>query len=79
MDAFHRRQVDYEAAVVGPVTWCTVAAAAHRDSETVPAGEFHRTLNVGNAGAARNQPWPSIDIPVPHPSGCLVAGMPTLD
>jgi len=56
-----------------------VAAAAHRDSETVPAGEFHRTLNVGNAGASRNQRWPSIDIPVPHPSGCVVAGVTTLD
>jgi hypothetical protein len=56
-----------------------VAAAAHRDSETVQAGEFHRTLNVGNAGAARNQRWPSINIPVPYPSGYVVAGVTTLD
>ena len=79
MDAFHRRQVDDEPTVVGPVTWRTVAAAAHRDSETVHGRRIHRTLNVGNAGAARNQRWPSIDIPVPHPSGGVVAGVTTLE
>ena len=56
-----------------------MAAAANRNSETVQLRELHRALNVGNAGAARNQRWSSINIPVPHSPGCFVASVPTLD
>ena len=38
-----------------------------------------RPLHVGNPGAARNQRWSSIDIPVPHAPGYFVASVPTMD
>src|SRR5262245_58417487 len=77
-DALHRRHVDYEASVIGPIAWRTVAAAAHRNSNTVSLGELHRALNVGNAGTARNQRWSTIDIPVPDPPGRFVTSVPAL-
>src|SRR5262249_15927074 len=78
-DALHHRHVDHEAPVVGPVTRCTVAAAAHRDDKTVQARELDRPLNVGNTGAARDHPCSPIDIPVPHPPGHFVARVLMMD
>ena len=78
-NALHWRHVDDEAAVVGAVARRAVATAAHRDAETMNPREIHRALHIGNAGAARNQRRPPIDVAVPHPARHVVASMPRLD
>jgi hypothetical protein len=74
-DAFHRRQVEDQAAVVGAVARRAVAAAAQGQRQAVGSGEVDGLLHVGGAGRAHDEGWTAVDVAVPHASRRLVAGV----
>src|SRR5262245_11526521 len=74
-DAFHRRQVENQATVIGAVARGAVAAAAQGQRQAVGSGEVDGLLHVGRAGRAHDEGWPAVDVTVPHAARRLVAGM----
>src|SRR4029453_80323 len=78
-DAFHWREIDHEAAIVGAVAGRAVAAAPPRHPELARPGEVHRLLDVGRAGAAGNERRLPIDVAVPDGPRRVVVGVSTPD
>ena len=74
-DAFHRRHVDHQAAVVGAIPGRAVATVAHGEPKSVRSREVHGSLDIGDAGAPCDDRGAAIDVAVPHPPGVLVARM----
>jgi hypothetical protein len=79
VDALHRGQVDDQATVVGAVARRSVAAAAHGHHDAGRPCEVERLLHIGDAGAARDERRPAVDVAIPHASGGLVAALLTLN
>ena len=79
VDALHGGQVDDQATVVGAVARRPVTAAAHGHHDAGRPCEVDRLLHIGDAGAARDERRPAVDVAVPHAPGGLVAAVVTLD
>src|SRR5205807_282496 len=74
-DAFHGRQVDDDAVVVGAEAGDAVAAAAHGQVEPVLAGEVHSRHNVAGIDTADDDPRTAVDHAVVDASCLVVVGV----
>jgi hypothetical protein len=52
-----------------------VATAAHREVEPLLAGEIHRGHHIGDATAAGNDGWRSVDQAIAHPARVVIVGI----
>ena len=73
VDAAHLREVDDEAAVVDRVAGHVVAAALHREQQTLLAREVDRVDDVRRPGALHDQRRSAIDQPVPDRARVVIA------
>ena len=74
-DPLHRRQVNDQAAIVGPVTGGAMAPAAHRHQQALRAREADCLPHISNPTAARHQRGTPVDVAVPDPPGGVVTGI----
>ena len=74
-DPAHRRQVDHQAVVDATEPGAVVAAAADGDGQAVLAPEVHRRDDVGDVGAAGDQPRPEVDHAVVERARRVEAGI----
>jgi hypothetical protein len=79
VDALHGGQVDDQAPVVGAVARCPVTTAADGHHDAGRPREVDRLPHVGDAGAARDERRPAVDVAIPHAPGGIVAALVTLD
>src|SRR5262245_23743534 len=74
-NALHGRQIDDQAAVVGPVSRGAVASAANRNEQPEQAREVDRVLDVRDPCASRDEGRAAVDVAVPHAPRLVEAGV----
>ena len=77
--AFHRREIDHQPAVTHRGAGDVVAATSHGDQKIALPRETDGGPDVGGAGAARDEPGPTIDRTVPDRAGGVVLWVAGLD
>lgn len=70
----HRRQVDQEPTLANCVSGDVVATAAHRQEQSIVAGQAHGAHHVTGTVAAHHSGWPPVDHRVPDRPRFVISG-----
>ncbi len=72
-DAFHRGEVDDQAAIAARQPGTVVRTSAHRERQALGARVVHRADHIGDIRAAGDQGRPLVDHPVDELAGLVIA------
>ena len=69
------RQIDHQAAIAYRIAGDIMATTTHRYQELMGTGEVNCADDIGDPGAAGDEPWALIDHAVPDFAGLVVVGI----